>query len=71
MNPSESNVAIVAALRAALSAEITASIHVDGYALTITVMVDGVRTHHDDDLAAAAADLFFRVTEATAKRANA
>jgi hypothetical protein len=34
-------------------------------------MVDGVRTHHDDDLAAAAADLLRRVTEATAKRANA
>ena len=78
MNPSESNTAILDALRTALSAKITASIGLDaiddddadGYSLTITVMVDGFGDHHGADLAAAAADLERRVAEAIEDRAK-
>lgn len=79
MNPSESNIAIVNALRAALSAKITAAIKVeaidddadpDGYVVTLTVMVDGFGDHHGADLAAAAADLERRVAEAIEDRAK-
>lgn len=70
---------IVNALRAALSAKITAAIQVDdidddadpdGYAVTLTVMVDGFGDHHGADLAAAAADLERRVAEAIEDRAK-
>lgn len=80
MNPEQSAAAILAALRAALAAKITASIGLDaidddtapdGYILTITVMVDGFGNHFDDDMAAAAADLEQRVAEAIADRAKA
>ena len=70
---------ILAALRAALAAKITASIGLDvidndeapdGYTMTITVMVDGFGAHFDDGLAAASADLARRVDEAIADRAK-
>jgi hypothetical protein len=79
MNPEESATAILAALRAALAAKITASIGLDvidndeapdGYTMTITVMVDGFGNHFDDDLSAASADLARRVDEAIADRAK-
>lgn len=80
MNPEQSAAAILRALRAALAAKITASIGLeavdddadpDGYTLTITVMVDGFGAHFGDDMAAAAAGLEQRVTEAIVDRAKA
>ena len=78
MNPEESATAILAALRAALAAKITAGIGFDavedgspeGYSLTLMVMVDGSGAHFGDDLAAASADLARRVDEAIADRAK-
>jgi hypothetical protein len=79
MNRTESNAAILAALRAALAAKITASIGLDvidndeapdGYTMTITVTVDGFGAHFGDDMAAAAEGLSRRVDEAIADRAK-
>ena len=71
------DITILAALRRAPDAKITASIGLDaveddspeGYSLTITVTVDGFGAHFDD-LDAAAEDLSRRIDEAIADRAK-
>lgn len=76
LEPPMTDTAMLDALRAALNAEITASIELEaidddtspnGYSFKIAVMVDGFGEHHDDP-AAAAVDLSRRIDEAIAER---
>ena len=81
MNPEQSvGALIMRTLRAALAANITASIGLDaiddytepdGYTVTITVIVDGFGDHFGDNIYTAAADLERRVAEAIAHRTKA